>query len=75
MQADLGTSVTLSCLVDGNPAPDITWIHHEKNKIVGSHSDLTLRVDVETAGRYYCKAHVPGFPEIGAEASIYLKGI
>ncbi|KAK9687436.1 Immunoglobulin I-set domain [Popillia japonica] len=74
VQADLGTSVTLSCLVDGNPAPDITWIHHEKNKIVGSHSDLTLRVDVETAGRYYCKAHVPGFPEIGAEASIYLKG-
>lgn len=27
----------------------------------------------ESAGRYYCKAVVEGFPEIGAEATIYVK--
>nr|XP_022920904.1 irregular chiasm C-roughest protein-like [Onthophagus taurus] len=73
-QADLDSSVTLSCDVDGNPIPDITWIQQEKNKVVSTSPNLTLRVDGETAGRYYCKAHVPGFPEVGAEASIYLKG-
>jgi hypothetical protein len=31
-------------------------------------------VTPETAGRYYCKATVMGFPEIGAEATIFLKG-
>lgn len=28
----------------------------------------------ETAGRYYCKAHSSGFPEISSEALIILKG-
>ena len=33
-----------------------------------------MLVTHETAGRYYCKASVMGFPEIGAEVSVYLKG-
>jgi hypothetical protein len=28
----------------------------------------------DLAGRYYCKASVMGFPEVGAEATVYLKG-
>lgn len=74
IQADLGSSVTLTCDVDGNPYPDISWYHEDKKKLVSTSPNLTLRVDHDSAGRYYCKAHVPGFPEIGAEAAIYLKG-
>lgn len=66
--------MTLTCDVDGNPYPDISWYHEDKKKLVSTSPNLTLRVDHDSAGRYYCKAHVPGFPEIGAEAAIYLKG-
>ncbi|XP_018566969.1 irregular chiasm C-roughest protein-like isoform X2 [Anoplophora glabripennis] len=74
IQADPGSSVTLSCDVDGNPFPDVSWYHEDKKKIVSSSPNLTLRVDQNSAGRYHCKARVPGFPEIGADATIYLKG-
>ncbi|KAJ8959341.1 hypothetical protein NQ318_022027 [Aromia moschata] len=74
IQADQGSSVTLSCDVDGNPFPDVSWYHEDKKKIVSSSPNLTLRIDDKSAGRYYCKARVPGFPEIGAEATIYVKG-
>lgn len=43
-------------------------------QVVGTSPNLTVMVTRETAGRYYCKASVMGFPEIGAEASVYLKG-
>lgn len=62
----------MTCDVDGNPFPDITWYHEDKK--VSTSLNLTLRVDQSNAGRYYCKAHVPGFQDIGAEAAIYLKG-
>jgi hypothetical protein len=42
--------------------------------VVGTSANLTLDVDADTAGRYYCKASVMGFPEVGSEASVYLKG-
>ncbi|KAJ8920019.1 hypothetical protein NQ315_006550 [Exocentrus adspersus] len=74
MQADHGSSVTLSCDVDGNPFPEVSWYHEDKKKVVSSSPNLTLRVDQNTAGRYFCKARVPGFQEIGADATIYLKG-
>ncbi|XP_045462512.1 irregular chiasm C-roughest protein-like isoform X1 [Harmonia axyridis] len=73
-QADTGSSVTLSCDVDGNPQPDIAWFHKDHRKKISTSPNLTLVVDDSTAGKYFCTAHVPGFPEIGAEASIYLKG-
>ncbi|KAJ8978266.1 hypothetical protein NQ317_003050 [Molorchus minor] len=74
VQADKHSSITLSCDVDGNPLPEITWYHEDKNKIVSSSPNLTLGVDDKTAGKYYCKARVPGFPEVGSEATIYVKG-
>ncbi|XP_030767335.1 irregular chiasm C-roughest protein-like [Sitophilus oryzae] len=74
MQADLDSTVTLTCDVDGNPFPDITWYHEDKKKVVSTSPNLTLKVEHSTAGRYYCKAHVSGFQDIGAEAAIYLKG-
>lgn len=33
-----------------------------------------MKVTPETAGKYYCKASINGFPEIGAEVTIYIKG-
>lgn len=33
IQADLGTTVTLSCDVDGNPPADIEWIHDDTAKV------------------------------------------
>ncbi|XP_060519888.1 irregular chiasm C-roughest protein [Cylas formicarius] len=74
VQSDIGSNVVLTCDVDGNPFPDITWYHEDAKKIVSTSPNLTLRVDQFTAGKYYCKAHVPGFPDVGAEAAIYLKG-
>lgn len=44
-------------------------------QVVGSTPNLTLTVDSATAGRYNCKAAVHGFPEIEADAVVYLKGI
>uniref|UniRef100_A0A1B0CQR5 Protein rp20-signalp detected n=1 Tax=Lutzomyia longipalpis TaxID=7200 RepID=A0A1B0CQR5_LUTLO len=74
VEADIGTEVSLFCDVDGNPAPDIVWIHDPTDRVVRTSSNFTTTVTQETAGRYYCKASVMGFPEIGAEATVYLKG-
>lgn len=42
--------------------------------MVSTSSNLTLTASQETGGRYYCRAIVHGFPEIGSEANVYLKG-
>ncbi|XP_073987777.1 irregular chiasm C-roughest protein-like isoform X2 [Rhodnius prolixus] len=72
--ADQGSTVTLTCDVDGNPQPDIAWLHEATDRVVGASANLSLVVNQETSGRYYCKASVMGFPEIGAEATVYMKG-
>lgn len=41
--------------------------------MISTEKELELRASNETAGRYFCKASVPGYPEIKAEAGIYLK--
>ncbi|XP_050679534.1 irregular chiasm C-roughest protein-like isoform X1 [Leptidea sinapis] len=76
VEAEIGKQVTLSCDVDGFPKPEIVWEHLEEdtNIRVGKTANLTLTTDTHTAGRYLCKATVEGFPEIQAEASIFLKG-
>lgn len=32
-QTDLGATVTLTCDVDGNPPPDIVWIHEDTDRV------------------------------------------
>ncbi|XP_030386564.1 irregular chiasm C-roughest protein [Scaptodrosophila lebanonensis] len=73
VEADLGASVAMRCEVDGNPTPEIEWINENSDKIVGNSPELKLKVSTESAGRYFCKAVVNGFPEIGAEATVYVK--
>lgn len=72
-EADLGATVTMRCEVAGNPTPEIEWINENSDQIVGRAPELKLKVSSETAGRYFCKAVVNGFPEIGAEATVYVK--
>ena len=40
VQADQDASVTLTCDVDGNPAPEITWIHEEKDRVSAGEEDM-----------------------------------
>lgn len=69
-----------SAVFSDTSVPAVTIIHKHINchsvrlQVVGTSANLTLDVDADTAGRYYCKASVMGFPEVGAEASVYLKG-
>lgn len=42
-------------------------------KVVGTKKKLKLTASGDTAGRYFCKANVPGFPEIKSSADVYLK--
>ncbi|XP_017154782.1 irregular chiasm C-roughest protein [Drosophila miranda] len=74
LEADIGSVVSLSCEVDSNPQPDIVWIQHPSDRVVGTSTNLTFSVSNETAGRYYCKVNVPGYAEISADAYVYLKG-
>lgn len=43
-------------------------------QVVGSSPNLTFKVEADRAGRYFCRASVPGYPEIGAEAAVLVKG-
>ncbi|CAK1595000.1 unnamed protein product [Parnassius mnemosyne] len=76
VEAEIGKVATLSCDVDGHPKPEIEWLHREEdqNIRVGRTANLTLTVDTHTSGRYICKANVEGYPEIEAEAAIFIKG-
>ncbi|KAL0859876.1 hypothetical protein ABMA27_010212 [Loxostege sticticalis] len=76
IEAEEGARVTLSCDVDGQPAPEIRWLFHEPGRIGVRGRAPNLKVDVsrETAGRYICKATVEGYPEIESEAAIFIKG-
>ncbi|KAH8291688.1 hypothetical protein KR018_005602 [Drosophila ironensis] len=73
VEADLGATVSMRCEVAGNPTPEIEWINENNDQVVGRTPELKLKVTGETAGRYFCKAVVNGFPEIGAEATVYVK--
>ncbi|XP_037938622.1 irregular chiasm C-roughest protein [Teleopsis dalmanni] len=73
VEAELDATINLLCDVDGNPSPEIEWISENSDKVVGTTGNISIRVSSDTAGRYFCKAAVSGFPEIGAEATVYIK--
>lgn len=45
-----------------------------RTQIVGTSPNLTVTVTPESAGVYQCRASVPGFAEVHADATIFLKG-
>ncbi|XP_008201782.1 irregular chiasm C-roughest protein isoform X2 [Nasonia vitripennis] len=73
VQSHYGASETLQCDVDGNPQPEIYWTHEESDRILATTPNITLTVRPESAGRYYCHARVPGFPELTGSANIYIR--
>lgn len=47
MEADIDATVSLSCDVDGNPTPDIFWVH-QANERVSSNFTYNLSVPTRT---------------------------
>lgn len=73
METHYGATEILQCDVDGNPTPEILWYHEDSERKVASSPNISVFVSPDTAGRYYCKAHVPGFPELTGHANIYIR--
>jgi hypothetical protein len=53
-----GSSVTLSCSSDANPAAEYTWFkeHEDSVKASGQNYSIT-NITSELGGNYYCQAH------------------
>ncbi|CAG9789954.1 unnamed protein product [Diatraea saccharalis] len=76
VEAEKGTTATLTCDVDGQPSPKIRWLFHEPGRIEqvrAKTSTYKVYVTESSAGRYICKASVEGFPEIESEATVFIK--
>ncbi|XP_043279028.1 irregular chiasm C-roughest protein-like [Venturia canescens] len=73
VETHYGATEILQCDVDGNPPPEILWIHEDSDRIVATSPNISVVVSPETAGRYYCKAHVPGFPELTGYANVFIR--
>lgn len=73
LEVFLGTTISISCLSDGVPAPDFVWYLPDGSYVKGS--ELTLS-NVTLAGKYTCNATNTLQPTIGEEvemtASSYL---
>ncbi|XP_045457290.1 irregular chiasm C-roughest protein-like [Melitaea cinxia] len=76
VEGDVGTTATLSCLVDGHPQPKVLWLRYDHDKIIraGKNSNLTVTINKQTAGQYWCRASVDGYQDIEAPAMVYVKG-
>ncbi|XP_042205852.1 irregular chiasm C-roughest protein-like isoform X2 [Homarus americanus] len=71
---DEDKSVTLTCDVDGNPPPEIVWLHEAEKKVINVGAKLTLTVTPETVGVYHCRAGVTGFPEESRSMTVFMRG-
>lgn len=43
-------------------------------QVVSTSPNLSITVNQDTIGRYFCKASVPGYADIIEQATVYLKG-
>ncbi|XP_011693793.1 PREDICTED: irregular chiasm C-roughest protein-like [Wasmannia auropunctata] len=73
VETHYGATEILQCDVDGNPTPEILWYHEDSERTVATSPNISVFVSPDTAGRYYCKARVPGFPELTGHANIYIR--
>ena len=75
--------VTLSCLVDSNPAPTYSWYRTmgkgQKPRLVGNSANLSLIVSKDSVGEYICNAETAVDKDskdrnvISASAKVYMK--
>ncbi|CAL8321486.1 unnamed protein product [Boreogadus saida] len=53
-----GSSVTLSCSRDANPAANYTWFREHEDSVKASGQNYTItNITSEHGGNYYCQAH------------------
>ncbi|KAK0137462.1 B-cell receptor CD22 [Merluccius polli] len=53
-----GSSVTLSCSSDANPAANYTWFKEHEDSVIESGQNYTItNITSELGGNYYCQAH------------------
>ena len=62
------TNVTLRCSATGNPIPKITWF--KDGKAIGSGETLSLNVQRNVAGKYWCSAENGVGEAVNASADI-----
>ncbi|KAM3968934.1 uncharacterized protein ACR2FA_002306 [Aphomia sociella] len=76
VEGELGSTATLSCIVDGYPTPRILWMRYKNDRVilVGKSSNLTITITKETAGQYWCRASVGHYQDLRASATVYVKG-
>ncbi|CAL8321879.1 unnamed protein product [Boreogadus saida] len=57
-EVEEGSSVTLSCSSDANPAATYTWFKEQDDSVKGSGKHYTItNITSELGGNYYCQAH------------------
>ncbi|XP_056440169.1 sialoadhesin-like [Gadus chalcogrammus] len=57
-EVEEGSSVTLSCSSDANPAAEYTWFKEQDDSVKGSGQNYTItNIKTELGGKYYCQAH------------------
>ena len=53
-----GSSVTLSCSSDANPAANYTWFKEHEDSVIESGQNYTItNITAQLGGNYYCQAH------------------
>ena len=62
------TNVTMRCSATGNPIPKITWFKDRKD--IGSGETLSLNVQRNVAGKYWCSADNGVGEAVNASADI-----
>lgn len=74
IEADIGSNVTLKCGVSGNPTPEVTWMFEDSRRVLSTGPAYTFWMSSDMAGKYTCRAKVPGFKEASADSYVLLKG-
>ncbi|XP_069363228.1 irregular chiasm C-roughest protein-like isoform X2 [Maniola hyperantus] len=76
VEGDIGSAATLTCLVDGHPQPKVLWMRYEQDRVirVAKSANLSVTINKQTAGQYWCRASVEGYQDIEAPAMVYVKG-
>lgn len=73
--AELGQEVRLTCNIEGNPHPEMTWLFHGSPEVLSTNSELIIpNMNYEKSGKYICRGSVAGFPEISATTLVFIKG-
>jgi len=73
--ADVGDDVTLTCHVEGNPRPTVSWRRHGDQRVLGRQSSLRLsRVTADQFTTYTCSASSAGHRTVSRDVHLLRTG-